>query len=294
MLSTTLSPSYGDAFICGLSVRHDRQAVRKLLGVCPQFDLYWERLTGAEHIRIFAALKGLSREQRDAEVRARLEDVDLTSKEDVYAGEYSGGMQRRLSVALSLTGDPKIVLLDECTSGADPLVRRDLWGTIQRAKEGRVVFLITHSIDEAQHIAGHNLIGIMAKGKLRVLGKSMHLKRKFGAGHSISINLNGVAYASSLAEAIFNACPGATLASSTPGMSGDVRATYNLPASASDTEVLSIMELLEHHGETYGILNYSINSTSLGEVFKSITSLSEDVAEKGDDREEIRENLVSP
>lgn len=144
MLTTTSKPSGGDAFIYGLSVQHDLNAVRKLLGVCPLFEMYWDKLTGAENIEIFAALKGLSRGARSAEVDRRMADVDLIPKANVYAGEYSGGMQRRLSVALSLTGDPKKILLDECTSGADPLVRRDLWAAIQRAKAGRVIFLITH------------------------------------------------------------------------------------------------------------------------------------------------------
>ena len=162
MIVTALRPTEGGIFVYGLSVRHDQAAVRKRLGVCPQFDIYWDRLTGAEHVNIFAALKGCSREMRMGEIERRLADVDLTAQADQQADTYSGGMQRRLSVALALTGDPKIVLLDECTSGADPLVRKDLWGVIERAKKGRVIFLITHSIAEAQHIAGHNSIGILS------------------------------------------------------------------------------------------------------------------------------------
>lgn len=85
-------------------------------------------------------------------MQERLNDVDLwNDKADTQAGDYSGGgMQRRLivSVAIALTGNLRVIFLDECTSGADPLVRRDLWGAIQRAKQGRVVFMITHSIAE--------------------------------------------------------------------------------------------------------------------------------------------------
>lgn len=279
MLVTSLSPTQGDAFIFGLSVRHDQAQVRKLLGVCPQFDIYWDKLTGAEHIEIFAALKGLNRRERRPEISERLEDVYLTKQADVLAGAYSGGMQRRLSVAISLTGDPKIVLLDECTSGADPLVRRDLWATIDRAKKGRVIFLITHSIAEAQHIAGHNAIGIMAKGKLRVLGNAMHLKSKFGAGYRLLAVLRRAEDASRLAAALNAVCPGTALTSITPGENTEQLADYSLPRLARESEILQAVNILEVQREEFQVMDYSLNSANLGDVFKSITSLSEDVQE---------------
>lgn len=283
MLVTSMRPSKGDAYIFGLSVRNDRAAIRKLLGVCPQFDVYWDKLTGGEHIGVFAALKGMSGAERRNEIDARLADVHLTEKKDVYAGTYSGGMQRRLSVALSLTGDPKIVLLDECTSGADPLVRRDLWGTIERAKEGRVVFMITHSIAEAQHIAGHNNIGIMAKGKLRVLGNAMRLKSKFGAGYNLLAVLRPGANVSELNNALNIACQGATTEKVSTGDKNEILAGFSLPRNALESEVLRAVSVLEDRKDEFQIIDYSLNSATLGEVFKSITSLSEDVQEEEDD-----------
>lgn len=280
MLVTSLAPSHGDASIFGLSVRKDQAQIRKLLGVCPQFDIFWDNLTGAEHIEIFAALKGLDKKGRAAEIAERLADVHLTKNTNIKAGSYSGGMQRRLSVAISLTGDPKIVLLDECTSGADPLVRRDLWGTIERAKQGRVVFMITHSIAEAQHIAGHNAIGIMAKGKLRVLGKAMHLKSKFGAGYTLLAKLKHENTAANLAAALSVACPGATLSSLKPGENGEFLASYSLPRHGLEAEVIQAVKVLEEQRGEFGISDYSLNSADLADVFKSITSLSEDTHEE--------------
>ena len=284
MIVTALRPTGGDIFVYGLSVRHDQAAVRKLLGVCPQFDIYWDRLTGAEHVNIFAALKGYTREMRTDEIERRLADVDLIAQADQQAGTYSGGMQRRLSVALALTGDPKIVLLDECTSGADPLVRRDLWGAIERAKKGRVIFLITHSIAEAQHIAGHNSIGIMAKGKLRVLGNAMHLKTKFGAGFKITVILNDEENTLLLASALKEACPGTELASTVASDREEIIAHYELPRRAKDSQILAAVQVLESRKDDFKISDYSLNSTSLGEVFSSITSLSEDVHEDEDEK----------
>ncbi|CDF40558.1 ABC transporter-like protein [Chondrus crispus] len=280
MLVTSLAPSHGDASIFGLSVRKDQAQVRKLLGVCPQFDIFWDNLTGAEHIEIFAALKGLDKKRRAAEIAERLADVHLTKQANIRAGSYSGGMQRRLSVAISLTGDPKIVLLDECTSGADPLVRRDLWGTIERAKRGRVVFMITHSIAEAQHIAGHNAIGIMAKGKLRVLGKAMHLKSKFGAGYTLLAKLKHENTAASLAAALSVVCPGAALSSLKPGENEEFLASYSLPRHGLEAEIIQAVRVLEERGEEFGVSDYSLNSADLADVFKSITSLSEDTHEE--------------
>lgn len=289
IITTSLEPTDGDAYIYGLSVRKNRGAVRKLLGVCPQFDVFWDKLTGAEHIRVFAALKGLRGSRRDEEVNLRLEDVGLSEKADVYACNYSGGMQRRLSVAMSLTGDPKVIVLDEFSSGSDPLVRRDLWSAIERAKNGRVVFLITHSIEEAQHIAGRDQIGIMANGKLCVLGNALHLKSKFGAGYNVVVVLREKEYISSLHTALVEACEGATIESSNIGGNGESVVKFSLPRRASESQMLRVLEVLEGRRDTYGILDYSINSASLGEVFKSITSLSEDVMEAAD-QEEIEQN----
>ncbi|CAN8067881.1 unnamed protein product [Agarophyton chilense] len=279
MLVTVLSPSAGDAYIYGHSVREDPEAVRKMLGVCPQFDLFWENLTGAEHIDIFAALKNISKKGRIQEISKRLADVDLTDVANQLVGSYSGGMQRRLSVALSLTGDPKIVLLDECTSGADPHVRKDLWKAIERAKEGRVVFLITHSIAEAQKIAGHDAIGIMANGKLKVLGNALHLKTKFGAGHQLTVVLQSSSEVERLSQCLTEVCPESTLTSSDVKENGGVIAKFGLPRHATERQIVDSVHVLEDRAEEFQIVDYSINSTTLGEVFTSITALSQDVHE---------------
>ncbi|KAI0566803.1 ABC transporter-like protein [Gracilaria domingensis] len=279
MLVTVLSPSAGDAYIYGNSVRENPAAVRKLLGVCPQFDLFWDNLTGAEHIELFAALKNVTRKDRIQEIMERLADVDLTDVANELVGSYSGGMQRRLSVAMSLTGDPKIVLLDECTSGADPHVRKDLWAAIERAKKGRVVFLITHSIAEAQQIAGHNSIGIMAKGKLKVLGNALHLKTKFGVGYRLTVVLRASTEVERLSRTLVEVCPESVLLTSDVKDSGGVIAKFGLPRHATEVQVLNSVHILEDQAEEFQITDYSINSTTLGEVFTSITSLSEDAHE---------------
>jgi len=97
--------------------------IRTVMGVCPQYDVLWNQLTGREHLELFAALKEVSRAQLESEVVERLTDVDLLKAQNIPSGNYSGGMKRRLSVAIALIGNPKIVFLDEPTTGMDPVSR---------------------------------------------------------------------------------------------------------------------------------------------------------------------------
>jgi ABC-type multidrug transport system ATPase subunit len=117
MLTGLMPLSGGDAFIFGLSVKHEMHLIAQIMGVCPQHDVLWDNLTGREHLELFAKLKNIPADEISQEVEARLKDVALEEAADVESGSYSGGMQRRLSLAIALLGDPKIVFLDEPTTG---------------------------------------------------------------------------------------------------------------------------------------------------------------------------------
>lgn len=147
MLTGNLSITDGDAFIFGKSVKNDMDSIRPFLGVCPQHDILWDQLTGKEHLELFARIKGIANDKIQDEVRARLEDVLLVSSANMRSSAYSGGMLRRLSLAIALLGDPRLVFLDEPTTGMDPVTRRDVWDMIQRAKRKRVIVLTTHSME---------------------------------------------------------------------------------------------------------------------------------------------------
>jgi len=122
-------------------------------------------------------------------VNERLEQVSLTKASSMRTSQYSGGMKRRLSVAIALIGDPKVVFLDEPTTGMDPVHRRQVWNIINKAKKGRAVILTTHSMEEADILGDR--IAILAKGRLRCLGSSIRLKRKFGTGYKITTTFTG-------------------------------------------------------------------------------------------------------
>ncbi|CAN1778840.1 ABC transporter A family member 11 [Linum perenne] len=183
----------GDALIYGYSIRSSvgMSSIRKLMGVCPQFDILWDALSGQEHLHLFATLKGLPPASVKTVVEELLVKVKLTDAASVRARSYSGGMKRRLSVAIALIGDPKIVILDEPTTGMDPISRRQVWDVIQEAKKGRAIILTTHSMEEADVLGDR--ISIMAKGRLRCIGTSIRLKSRFGTGFVTNVSFGEVA-----------------------------------------------------------------------------------------------------
>lgn len=113
-----------------------------------------------------------------------LKDIDLEEKRDVLAKKLSGGQKRKLSVGIALIGDPKIIFLDEPTAGVDPYSRRHMWSLLKQRKEGKVILLTTHFMDEADILADRK--AIMSKGSLRCYGSSLFLKNRFGLGYHLT------------------------------------------------------------------------------------------------------------
>ncbi|XP_024171029.2 ABC transporter A family member 2 [Rosa chinensis] len=181
----------GDALVYDHSARSSggMANIRKLIGVCPQFDVLWSALTGQEHLQLFATIKGLPPASIETIAEKSLAELKLTEAAKMRAGSYSGGMKRRLSVAIAFIGDPKLVILDEPTTGIDPITRRHVWDIIQEAKKGRSIVLTTHSMEEADILSDR--IGIMAKGRLRCIGTSIRLKSRFGSGFIANVSLRG-------------------------------------------------------------------------------------------------------
>jgi ABC-type multidrug transport system ATPase subunit len=181
-----LTPSTsGDALVYGYSVKDQMEEINKFLGCCPQHDVLFGDLTAFEHIELYGGIKGLNREEIHAIAEERLTAVKLWKVRDQRSSAYSGGMKRRLSMIIATIGDPKVVYLDEPTTGMDPVNRRHVWSFIEKFKKGRVVILTTHSMEEADVLGDR--IAIMAHGRLRALGNSIYLKNRYGAGYRISV-----------------------------------------------------------------------------------------------------------
>jgi ABC-type multidrug transport system ATPase subunit len=142
----------GDAFVYGYSVANQRNEVRRNLGVCPQHDILFNDLTAQEHIELYAGIKGVDQKTVDTLMNDRLASVRLLKVKDKYAGTFSGGMKRRLSLIIATIGDPKVIFLDEPTTGMDPVNRRHVWSFIEKFKKDRIIVLVIDKGDSRQPI----------------------------------------------------------------------------------------------------------------------------------------------
>lgn len=120
--------------------------IRKYIGVCPQFDILWKELTAEQHLRMFGKLKGIPKHRLETRIDEVLHFVSLLSEKKNKVNSFSGGMKRRLSLAIAAIGNPKIIFLDEPTTGLDPKVRQQVWMLIEKLKKNKSVVLTTHSM----------------------------------------------------------------------------------------------------------------------------------------------------
>jgi ABC-type multidrug transport system ATPase subunit len=185
ILTGQLNPSGGDARICDYRLSKDMNGIRKILGVVPQFDILWDKMTPKEHLKMFWQLKNIRPRLMDAIIKSTLIEVGLWNMADNEVRTLSGGMKRRLSVAISGIGNPRIIIMDEPTTGLDPVSRRKVWELIQKLKKDRVVILTTHSMEEADVLS--DKIAIIASGKFKCVGTQLSLKHQFGDGYRITV-----------------------------------------------------------------------------------------------------------
>jgi oleandomycin transport system ATP-binding protein len=180
ILATLIRPDSGRAFVGGHDVLRDAEQVRRLIGLTGQYASVDEELTGRENLILLGTLLDLSR--RDARSRAAelLESFDLSAAGDRAAKTYSGGMRRRLDLAASLVASPKVLFLDEPTTGLDPGKREDVWGIIRRlVGDGVTVLLTTQYLEEADALADE--ITVFDVGRVIAGGTPQQLKQRVGA-----------------------------------------------------------------------------------------------------------------
>jgi ABC-2 type transport system ATP-binding protein len=180
MLTTLLPPTAGRATVAGFDVAHQGADVRRHIGAALQETALDNFLTGREHMDLQAGLNGLPKAERSSRGAELLERVGLTEAADRKVGGYSGGMKRRLDLALALVHGPSILFLDEPTTGLDPQSRSALWDEVERlaTQDGVTVFLTTQYLEEADVLA--NRVGIIDRGKIVAEGTPDALKRDVG------------------------------------------------------------------------------------------------------------------
>ncbi|XP_036255443.1 LOW QUALITY PROTEIN: phospholipid-transporting ATPase ABCA7 [Molothrus ater] len=185
ILTGLLPPTSGTAYILGWDIRSDIDSIRKSMGMCPQHNVLFDILTVEEHVWFYGRLKGLSEQQVQEEVEQLLQDTGLPHKRREQTRNLSGGMQRKLSVAIAFVGGSRVVILDEPTAGVDPFSRRSIWELLLKYRKGRTIILSTHYMDEAELLGDRT--AIISQGRLCCCGSPLFLKARLGTGYHLTL-----------------------------------------------------------------------------------------------------------
>ncbi|XP_007128068.1 retinal-specific phospholipid-transporting ATPase ABCA4 [Physeter macrocephalus] len=241
ILTGLLPPTSGTVLIRGKDIETSLDAIRQSLGMCPQHNILFHHLTVAEHILFYAQLKGRSWEEAQLEMEAMLEDTGLHHKRNEEAQDLSGGMQRKLSVAIAFVGDAKVVVLDEPTSGVDPYSRRSIWDLLLKYRSGRTIIMSTHHMDEADILGDR--IAIIAQGRLYCSGTPLFLKNCFGTGFYLTLVRK-----MKTIQSQGGGCEG-TCSCASKGFSIRCPSCVNeiTPEQVLDGDVNELMDMVRHH-----------------------------------------------
>ncbi|OCT62584.1 hypothetical protein XELAEV_180436651mg, partial [Xenopus laevis] len=159
------------------------EEIKKRVGFCPQVDIKFDPLTVKENLTVFAMIKGIPLNQIADKIRKVLSDLQMNDMENIEANKLSGGQKRKLTFAIAILGDPQVLLLDEPTAGLDPCSRHHIWTILKENKADRVTLFSTQFMDEADILADRK--AVISKGRLKCVGSSLFLKRKWGIGYHL-------------------------------------------------------------------------------------------------------------
>jgi ABC-2 type transport system ATP-binding protein len=255
ILSTLITADAGELHVGGHDLATAPQAVRAAIGVTGQFSAVDGLITGEENMLLMADLHHLSRSEGRRTAAELLERFDLVDAAKKPVSTYSGGMKRRLDIAMTLVGDPRIIFLDEPTTGLDPRSRHTMWGIIRELVSGGVtVFLTTQYLEEADQLADR--IAVLSDGKLAAEGSADELKRLVPGGH-LRLRFTDPAAYRSAALALREA-------------TGDDEAlSLQVPSDGSQRELRAILDWLDSAGVEADEL--TVHTPDLDDVFFALT-----------------------
>lgn len=255
ILSTLIPASGGEASIAGYDVRTQADQVRAQIGVTGQFSAVDDLLTGTENLLLMADLNHIDRDEGHGRAAELLEVFDLTQAASKMAMTYSGGMRRRLDLAMTLVGGPGIIFLDEPTAGLDPRSRRQLWQIIRDlVADGVTIFLTTQYMEEADQLADR--IAVLDHGKLVAEGTPGELKRLVPGGH-LRLEFTDVDELSAAARVL-----------GLSGYDGDEFA-LQVPSDGSVKSLRAVLDRLAD--ESIDVASLSIRTPDLDDVFFTLT-----------------------
>jgi ABC-2 type transport system ATP-binding protein len=255
ILSTLLRPDEGEVEVAGFDLTREPDKVRAAIGVTGQFSAVDDLLTGEENLRLMADLHHLDRGAGRRRASDLLERFDLFDAAGKAVATYSGGMRRRLDLAMTLIGDPRIVFLDEPTTGLDPRSRRTTWQLVRElVAAGVTILLTTQYLDEADELADR--IALLDHGRLVAEGTPDELKRLIVGGH---------------ARLHFRDRDGFETAAGALGESArdDGALVLQVPTDNTPESLLSLLERLEQHG--LSVERLTVHTADLDDVFFALT-----------------------
>jgi ABC-2 type transport system ATP-binding protein len=255
ILTTLIRPDAGDVQVGGFDLIRNASDIRSLIGVTGQFSAVDAFLTGEENLRLIADLNHLRPEESRRRLPQLLERFDILDVAKKTPVVYSGGMRRRLDLAMTLVGSPRIIFLDEPTAGLDPRSRRGMWDVVRDLAAGGVtIFLTTQYLEEADQLA--DLIAVLDHGKIVAQGTSAELKRLVPGGH-VSLEFANPAALEAAALAFKN------------GKVDPTALTLAVPSDGSQRSLRDLFDELDRR--SIEVTNVGIHTPDLDDVFLALT-----------------------
>ncbi|NWV95242.1 ABCAA protein, partial [Machaerirhynchus nigripectus] len=260
VLSGLSFPSEGSATIYNYSLSEmgDREEIRGMIGICPQFNTQFEVLTVKENLKTFAEIKGIKSKEVEREVQNMLELLDISNIQDTQAEKLSGGQKRKLSIGIAMLGNPQVLFLDEPTAGLDPLSRHQVWSLLREQRAGRVILFSTQFMDEADILADRK--AFISHGRLKCVGSSLFLKKKWGICYHLRIHVSESCDLENVTSLVKGYIPNATFSGH-----NQYELRYKLPLE-NVNKFPDLFTGLDSCSEQ-GIINYGVSMTTLEDVF---------------------------
>ncbi|GLY64891.1 ATP-binding cassette domain-containing protein [Amycolatopsis taiwanensis] len=255
ILTTLLKADGGTARVAGYDIASETKAVRAAIGVTGQFASVDDLLTGEENLRLMADLQHLGRRESKRIVEGLLDRFDLAESARKMASTYSGGMRRKLDLAMTLIGRPRIIFLDEPTTGLDPRSRRTVWDIVRAlVADGMTIFLTTQYLEEADQLADR--VTVLDGGKLVAEGTPGELKRQVPGSH-VRLRFADAARLDAAARVLTDATP------------DHESVVLRVPSDGGVKSVRSVLDRLDEYA--IEVEEFSVHTPDLDDVFLALT-----------------------
>lgn len=263
ILSGLSVPTQGSVTVYdkNISEMQDLEEIRKMIGVCPQYNVQFDILTVKENLSLFAKIKGIHPHEVEQKVRQVLLELDMENIQNNLAEDLSEGQKRKLTFGITILGDPQVLLLDEPTAGLDPFSRYRVWSFLKERRENHVILFSTQLVDEADILADRKVI--MFNGRLKCAGSSVFLKRKWDLGYYLSVYKNEICDQEQITSFINHHIPDAKLKTE-----NKEKLVYTLPLERTNKFPDLFRDLDKCSSQ--GMMSYDISMSTLSEVFMNI------------------------